>query len=330
MTSKLYLEAAAALAARGVTLDDGQQQALVALGDWLAARLKSRTWFNRTPKAAYFYGSVGRGKSMLLDSLFAQVPVTKSRIHLHALLQRVQHLLLAYAGKADPLVDVADTLEAEAMLWFFDEFHVHDIGDAILLGRLLDELFKRNVIILFSSNYAPDGLCPNPLYTSRFKPFVVQIKRHSLVLEMGLGCDYRPLTKKRWGRYIQAPSVVFHQEPIEPCALVLGRREVPALKITDQALWINFAGLCQRPLAASDYLDIANRFEKVVLTDVPAMASCTLDEQQRLINFIDIAYDTGLTLWLHSELALDALCKASQHGDFSRTHSRLAQLSKSL
>ena len=332
MTSKLSLEAGAALAARGLTLDAAQQQALTQLSAWFEARLKPRRWFSRTPRGAYFYGGVGRGKSMLLDALFHTAPLAqKRRVHVHALLQNVQNRLLKHAGLADPIVRVAKELATEARLWFFDEFHVHDIGDAILLGRLLEQLFKHDCILLFSSNYAPDALCPNPLYSSRFKPFVAQIKRHSLVLEMDAGCDYRPRTERRWGRYIAQSSAAFSQTQEHSATHIkLGRRKIAVQGIDEKHLWVRFSSLCQQPLATSDYLEICARFTRVLLSDVPAMASCTLDEQQRLINFIDIAYDTGIELWLHSELALDELCAASKHGDFTRTHSRLAQLTRAL
>lgn len=330
MTSELYAQAAHLIEARGLHLDDAQERMLARLADWLQARLRPSAWWRRVAAGAYLWGGVGRGKSLLLAALFGAAPVAhKRRVHVHALLQEVQQRMLTHAGHADPLLRVADELASEARLLYLDEFHVHDIGDAILLGRLLQPLIARGCILLFSSNYAPAQLCPNPLYHSRFKPFATLLEKRCLVLEMDAGVDYRAASTQHWGLYLQAPTSRL-QERLghlpSTVQLPLARRSLTLRGMDARTLWLDFAALCQQPLASSDYLQLCQRFAHIVLGEVPVLARCSLDEQQRLVNFVDIAYDSGRELWLHSTHALDELCTGVAHGDFSRTRSRLAQL----
>ncbi|WP_313115903.1 cell division protein ZapE [Ectopseudomonas guguanensis] len=329
MTSELAAQAARLIEARGLQLDEAQVRMLACLGDWLQARLRPSAWLRRPAAGAYLWGGVGRGKSLLLDALFQVAPLAKRRLHVHALLQDVQRRLLVHAGQADPLAQVADELAAEARLLFVDEFHVHDIGDAILLGRLLKPLFERDCILLLSSNYAPPALCPNPLYHSRFKPFAEVLQRRCLVLQMEAGIDYRCLGTQSWGRYLQQPASQLRRQLSHlpsVAHLPLQRRSLTLRGMDSRTLWLDFAALCQQPLASSDYLQLTERFAHFVIGELPALAHCSLDVQQRLINFVDIAYDSGRELWLQSEHDLATLCANVAHGDFVRTRSRLAQL----
>ncbi|MGQ7956343.1 cell division protein ZapE [Pseudomonas sp. SP16.1] len=323
-------QAARLIEARGLQLDDAQARMLVRLGDWLQVRLRPSAWRRAAPAGAYLWGGVGRGKSLLLDALFQAAPfVSKRRVHVHALLPDVQQRLLAHAGRADPLARVADELAAEARLLFVDEFHVHDIGDAILLGRLLQPLFERDCILLLSSNYAPPALCPNPLYHSRFKPFAEVLQRRCLVLQVDAGADYRSLSARYWGRYLQGPAGLLGKH-LGTCAapqqVALGRRSLTAWAADGCGLWLDFAALCRQPLASADYLELCRRFTRIAVGELPQLGRCSADEQQRLVNFVDIAYDAGVELWLQGEASLAALCAGVGHLDFARTHSRLAQL----
>lgn len=330
MTSELHAQAARLIEARGLHLDTAQQRLLETLSGWLLARLQPSRWRRRAAAGVYLWGGVGRGKSLLLDALLQAAPCTaKRRVHVHALLQEVQQRLLTHAGLADPLARVADELAAEARLLYLDEFHVHDIGDAILLGRLLQPLIERDCILLFSSNYAPAELCPNPLYHSRFKPFAEVLQRHCRVLQMEAGPDYRQQSGQRWGLYLLGPAQWLDERLSalpRVTQLPLGRQTLRLRGMDAHTLWLDFAALCQQPLASRDYLALCQRFPRLVISALPALAGCSLDEQQRLVNFIDIAYDHGTELWLQSEVPLEVLCAGVGHGDFPRTRSRLAQL----
>lgn len=330
MTSELCVQTVRLIEARGLHLDDAQQRTLARLADWLQVSLRPSTWRRRPAAGAYLWGGVGRGKSLLLEALFQAAPIDpKRRVHVHALLQEVQQRMLAHMGQADPLARVADELAAEARLLYLDEFHVHDIGDAILLGRLLQPLIERDCILLFSSNYAPPALCPNPLYHSRFKPFAELLQRRCLVLHMDAGPDYRGLSTRHWGLYLQGPADLLQVRLAHLPAvaqLSLPRRTLTLRGMDARTLWLDFAALCRQPLASGDYLQLCQRFAHIAVGELPVLAYCSLDEQQRLVNFIDIAYDSGCELWLQGEGSLEALCSGVGHGDFARTRSRLAQL----
>lgn len=315
--------------ARGLQLDAAQQRMLARLADWLQARLRPSVW-RRPAAGVYLWGGVGRGKSLLLEALFQAAPYqAKRRVHIHALLQEVQQRMLRHAGQGDPLQRVADELASEARLLYLDEFHVHDIGDAILLGRLLQPLIERDCILLFSSNYAPLQLCPNPLYHSRFKPFAELLQRRCLVLQMDAGPDYRAHSTRYWGLYMEGPATLLEVRlehvPATP-QLLLQRRALTLRGMNSRTVWLDFSALCRQPLASSDYLNLCQRFAHIAIGELPLLARCSLDEQQRLLNFIDIAYDQGCELWLQAEHSLEALCAGVAHNDFSRTRSRLAQL----
>lgn len=330
MTSELAAQAVRLIEARGLQLDEAQTRMLARLGDWLQARLRPSAWLRRPAAGAYLWGGVGRGKSLLLDALFQAAPVAaKRRLHVHALLQEVQRRALTHGGQADPLRRVAAALASETQLFYLDEFHVHDIGDAILLGRLLQHLLSLDCILLLSSNYAPAGLCPNPLYHSRFKPFAELLQRHCLVLRLDDGPDYRPLSTRHWGRYLQGSGALFGACLGWRAAaqqVALGRRSLTAWAADERGLWLDFAALCRQPLASADYLELCWRFARIAVGELPPLGRCSADEQQRLVNFVDIAYDAGIELWLQGEASLAALCAGVGHLDFARTRSRLAQL----
>lgn len=311
-------------------IDVIQQRVFKRLAQWLQQRLQPSRWRLRAAAGVYLWGQVGRGKSLLLDAFFSSVDgLSKRRVHVHELLQDVQQRMLTYMGQPDPLARVADDLADQAQLWFIDEFHVHDIGDAIMLGRLLGPLIERGCTLLLSSNYAPEHLCANPLYHSRFKPYAELIKRQCLVLHIEDGPDYRARSSQHWGRFVRAePEVLVSLLGAMAGAgtLELGRRQIQVRGVQERCIWLDFAELCQQPLASSDYLRLCERYSRIVVSHVPVLASCTLDELQRLINFIDIAYDRRCELWLHAQQPLASLAADVRHGDFSRTLSRLAQL----
>lgn len=323
------------LAARGYRADAAQQRVLDYLAGWLDAQLGSpRLWRRRPVAGVYLWGGVGRGKSFVMDCLFAAAPLSnKRRVHFHGFLQELQQRLLRHSGQPDPLAKVATELAGEARLLCFDEFHVHDIGDAILLGRLLECLLREGVALVFTSNYAPAELCPHPLYHARFKPFIGLLQRHLQVLQLDAGEDYRQQARVGWGRFIQAPGVEAQRAlgqilPLAPGDLRLKRMSFVVRGRTEQGVWLAFAALFEAPSSPRDYLALCEQFRCIVINDVPALHGRSRDVQQRFINFIDIAYDSGVTLWLASELSLAQLCAGADACDFSRTYSRLRQLTQ--
>lgn len=326
-------------AARGFRVDPAQQWAIAQLADWLGAHLAPRRRWRRPAAGVYLWGGVGRGKSFVMDCLFAAAPVAnKRRVHVHGFLQELQQRLNAYSGQPEPLARVAADLAGEARLLCFDEFHVHDIGDAILLGRLLECLLREEVALVFTSNHAPAELCPNPLYHVRFKPFIALLQRHCQVLALDAGEDYRLRAGRDWGRFIQAPREqgeaalrrVLHLPASEGEVLELDRMRLVLRGRSERGVWLDFAALFQVPSSTRDYLWLCERFACIAIGGVPPLQRLSPDVQQRVINFVDVAYDSGMALLLASEWSLEHLCAQVAASDFARTRSRLQQLARSV
>ncbi|MGE8359205.1 cell division protein ZapE [Pseudomonas sp.] len=327
------------LAARGFRADPAQQRAIAQLADWLDTQLTPKRRWRRPAAGVYLWGGVGRGKSFVMDCLFAAAPLAnKRRVHVHGFLQELQQRLNAYAGQPEPLARVAADLATEARLLCFDEFHVHDIGDAILLGRLLECLLRENVTLVFTSNFPPAGLCPNPLYHVRFKPFIALLQRHFQVLELDAGEDYRQRSRHEWGRFIQAPTaradaLLSHALQVGTQTggeLELNRRRFALRGRSGQGVWLDFPALFEVPSSTADYLGLCEQVACIAVSNVPPLHRLSLDVQQRVINFIDVAYDSGVVLLLASEASLEQVCADIGASDFSRTRSRLQQLSRSV
>lgn len=323
------------LAARGYQADAAQSSVLERLAVWLEQQLGGRRgWLRRHSAGIYLWGGVGRGKSFVMDCFFQAAPVAaKRRVHFHGFLQELQTRLLAYSGQPDPLERVAEELAGEVRLLCFDEFHVHDIGDAILLGRLLKCLLHARVAVVVTSNYAPSALCPNPLHHERFKPFIRILQQHMQILELDGGVDYRARSGREWGgyRWPETPAGLkaLRDElgwPEPQDLLQVNRLRLQPLGQRDGGVWLQFAELFEVPSSTRDYLWLCQHFEQIVISGLPSLDSRSLDVQQRFLNFVDIAYDAGTCLQLSSEVSLGQLCVARAHEDFARTRSRLAQL----
>ncbi|MGV6473419.1 cell division protein ZapE [Azotobacter vinelandii] len=323
------------LAASGFQADAAQSFALDALADWLETLPGGRRgWLRRPAGGFYLWGGVGRGKSFVMDCFFQGAPLAaKRRVHFHAFLQELQARLLAHAGQPDPLARVAAELAGEVRLLCFDEFHVHDIGDAILLGRLLEALLRARVGVVVTSNYAPASLCPNPLHHERFKPFIRVLERHMRIVELDGGVDYRSRGGGHWGQYHWPESLQslldWRRElglgaPAAP--LQVNRLSLAPLGQDARSLWLDFAALFPVPSSTRDYLWLCERFERIAISGLPCLDRHSPDVRQRFLNFVDIAYDAGTELLLSSRASLDELCRERPHEDFARTRSRLAQL----
>ncbi|WP_268944770.1 cell division protein ZapE [Pseudomonas sp. KNUC1026] len=179
---------------RGYTLDEQQNAAVIRLGE-LAAAL-SPAWLERLkkPKGVYIWGPVGRGKSFLLDAFFSALPITeKRRVHFHAFFRELHERQFQHSSSEHAMEEALEEMLHGCKLLCFDEFHLHDIGDAMLITRFFKALFKRDCLLLTTSNYAPEGLLPNPLYHERFLPSIRLIEARMDVLSIAGGVDYRTL-----------------------------------------------------------------------------------------------------------------------------------------
>lgn len=299
------------------------------------------------PQGLYLYGGVGRGKSMLMDLFFARAAVAKKRrVHFHAFMLEVHGRINAFRRTPaaeregdDPIPPVAQDLAAEAWLLCFDEFEVRDIADAMILGRLFTQLFERGVVVVATSNRAPDELYAGGLNRQLFLPFIALMKRQLDVLHLESGRDYRLM------RLDGQP--VYHA-PLSPAAdaaldedfhlltdEVSGAPEEIEVQgrlvlIPGQARGVarfSFEELCARPLGAADYLAIAWRYHTIILKDVPKLSPDRRNEARRFATLIDVLYDNRRRLICSADAPPERLYhEGDGHLEFARTVSRLIEM----
>ncbi len=283
----------AALTARGIVADAAQQAAaerLQAFYDALIAfkaarrtKLRKLLVHPALPKGVWFWGGVGRGKSFLMDCFFDAVPYQrKRRVHFHAFMREIHERLRSLKHEADPLAKVAAQVAEETRLMCFDEFHVSDIADAMILGRLTQALFDAGVLFCITSNYPPDGLYPNGLHRERLLPTLDLLNQRLDVIHIDAGIDYRLRALEQAAVYLlpadgntddlllQTFLQVAQGEGLTHPIQVLGR-ELPVVRCALSVVWFDFASLCGGPRSQNDYLDLAHRFHTVFVSNVPRM-----------------------------------------------------------
>jgi cell division protein ZapE len=322
---------------RGYTLDSSQ----LAVIDSLAMRAEQLDQ-HRPASSLYLHGAVGRGKSWLLDGFFQAAALeNKRRIHFHDFFARLHQGMFRHRALDDPLAHTLDELLNDCRLLCFDEFHVHDIGDAMLITRLFKALFARQILLIVTSNYAPEGLLPNPLYHERFLPVIRLIHAQMQVMEVGGPTDYRSLAPSHesqrftQGRYLCPGSASQRQAAALPVAglphfpLQVGLRQLRVRLEQGRQVVFTFEDLCEQPTAVMDYLQLCERFDHWVIDGLPLLEECSIAVQQRFINLVDVLYDQDKRLDLISEWPLD-LALAASAVDLMRTRSRLGQLDQSV
>jgi cell division protein ZapE len=339
----------AALKSHGYTADESQcaaarrLQQLYAelLGFKAARRSQLRKLLSRVqpPRGVYFWGGVGRGKSFLMDCFFDAVPYRrKRRVHFHAFMQQVHAALKLHKSEADPLAQVADDLARSARLLCFDEFHVSDIADAMILGRLVEALFERGVVLVATSNYPPDGLYPNGLQRQNFLPTIELLKKKLEVFELDAGVDYRLQSLERMDIYMVPNGADadlrlaedFRQLCGEPPASgtleILGRTLNARARVLG-AVWFEFHEICGGPRSQNDYLELARRYHSMIVSDVPKMSRERANEARRFTWLVDVLYDFRVKLILSAEVEAQLLYTDGPNAnEFTRTVSRLIEM----
>jgi cell division protein ZapE len=291
------------------------------------------------PRGIYLWGSVGRGKSFLMDSFFLVVPVVrKTRLHFHEFMRSVHRQLDELKGVADPLDEVARRIAKKYRLICFDEFHVSDIADAMILYNLLKALFENGVSFVMTSNYAPDTLYPDGLHRDRMLPTIALLKEKMDIVNVDGGIDYRKRALEQVSAYHvplgpeadqamrDAYARVAETADEEPLVHIEAR-EIPCIRRAGGVIWFDFATLCGGPRSHLDYLEIASRFHIVILSGVPAMSAAMSSEARRFTWLIDVLYDHKVKLIMSAEVVAEELyTNGMMASEFQRTVSRIIEM----
>ncbi|MDE2504642.1 MAG: AFG1 family ATPase [Burkholderiales bacterium] len=339
----------ATLAERGYHSDAAQLRAVAALercerewADYKARRGNALTKLvvrPPIPRGVYMHGGVGRGKSFLMDCFFRAVPLTrKTRLHFHEFMREVHRELQDLKGTADPLDELGRRIARRYRLICFDEFHVADVTDAMILHRLLVALFANRVSIVTTSNFHPDELYPNGLHRDRILPAIELLKQHLEVIGVDAGVDYRQQTlaqidfyhcplgavaEAAMARAFENLSEARDEDPV----LQIEHRSLRALRRAGGVVWFDFATLCGGPRSQNDYLEIASRFHTVLLSGVPQMPPRLASEARRFTWLVDVLYDRRVKLMLSAAVPPEQLyTEGPLAHEFPRTVSRLHEM----
>lgn len=337
------------LATRGYSADIAQlnavQQLQFCYEQWSHYKEKRSNRLTRLlrypvlPRGVYLWGGVGRGKSFLMDCFYACVPLRlKTRIHFHEFMRDVHRALEELRGHADPLDILAKSLGKRYRLICFDEFHISDIADAMILYRLLDQLFIHRVQFVMTSNYHPDDLYPNGLHRDRLLPAIALLHQHMQIVNVDAGIDYRLRSMEQVPSYLTPNGVVADQQLAEVFTklaevsdedpvLHIEARQIYAYRRAGGVVWFQFQELCGGPRSQNDYLEIAQQFHTLLLSDVPAMSPRMAAEARRFTWLIDILYDHKVKLLMSAQVVPEQLyVEGSMAGEFTRTVSRLIEM----
>lgn len=340
---------AQALASGQFLPDDAQAQAVHELDRvWqeLLQRFKaSKKAFRRfrrqsSPRGVYMWGGVGRGKTWLMDQFYESVPFRrKTRMHFHHFMQYVHRELNKLSGQRNPLEMVADQIYKEAVVICFDEFFVSNVTDAMILSDLFQKLFARGVTLVATSNIAPDGLYRNGIHRDRFIPTIEMVKKHCAVLNVDAGVDYRlrvlkqaqlfksPLTHENKVWMAQRFSALTQTQLQSQEPIIINKRIVETIGHTEDVLWCEYSELCLKPRSPADFIEIANIYNTVLVSNVPHLTDYLSEGTRRFIYLVDEFYDRGVKLLLTSEDSIADLYQGDKLAfEIERTRSRLLEM----
>ncbi|MCR9139878.1 MAG: cell division protein ZapE [Alphaproteobacteria bacterium] len=314
---------------------------------WLFARKQKN---EPVIKGLYIHGSVGRGKTMLMDLFFDAVKATrKRRVHFHDFMTEVHERINAHrqaykrgeTKQEDPIAPVAGQLIADAWVLCFDEFSVTDITDAMILSRLFEKLFERGCVLVATSNVEPDNLYHDGLNRQLFLPFIALLKTRVDVFNLDARTDYRlektnqlpiyltPLGDETTIAFAKAWQSVASGHTVRQQEIESKGRTIEVPMAAGGAARFSFEELCARPLGTGDYRRIAERYHTIFIENIPVMEASARNEAKRFINLIDMLYDSKIRVFLSAAAAPDDLYR-SRRGDegfeFARTASRLFEM----
>ena len=337
------------LAERGYQSDPAQLQAIESLArceqEWADYKARRRNAITKLlirpdiPRGVYMYGGVGRGKSFLMDCFFNSVPLTrKTRLHFHEFMREVHRELAELKGTVDPLQVLGERVSRRYRLICFDEFHVSDVTDAMILYRLLESLFANRVSIVTTSNFHPDDLYPNGLHRDRILPAIELLKANLEVVGVDNGTDYRRVTLSQVELYhtplgpaadadMTASFERLAEAREESALLRIEHRELRARRRAGGVVWFDFRELCGGPRSQNDYLELATQFHTLLLSDVPQMPPRLASEARRFTWLVDVLYDRKVKLIVSAAASAEALyVEGPLANEFPRTVSRLHEM----
>ncbi|OGB08752.1 MAG: cell division protein ZapE [Burkholderiales bacterium RIFCSPHIGHO2_12_FULL_61_11] len=349
MTELVRSAYAGELATRGFASDPAQLRAIDALercsADWAMFRARRsnslKKLINRpaVPRGVYMYGGVGRGKSFLMDCFYGAVPLKrKTRLHFHEFMREVHRELQDLQGTVNPLDELGKRIAKRYRLICFDEFHVADMTNAMILHRLLAALFDNGVGFVTTSNFHPDALYPDGLHRDRILPAIALLKANLEVISVDNGTDYRRRTLEQATLYhtplgpeadaeMTETFTSLAESQDENPVLQIESRQIKARRKAGGVVWFDFRTLCGGPRSQNDYLEIASQFHTVLLSDVPHMPVRLASEARRFTWLVDVLYDRRVKLILSAAVAPEALYQEGPlvH-EFPRTVSRLNEM----
>ncbi len=334
---------------RGYQSDPAQLRAVQSLErcatDWSHYKskrsnsLKKLIYRPEIPRGVYMYGGVGRGKSFLMDCFFSAVPIErKTRLHFHEFMREVHRELRELQGTVNPLDVLGQRMAQRYKLLCFDEFHVADITDAMILHRLLDALFKHGVGFVTTSNFKPDDLYPGGLHRDRILPAIELLNSRLEVINVDNGTDYRRQTLEQVDLYITPNGLEadaklsqtfdrLAETQDEDPVMTIEARQISAKRRAGGVVWFDFKTLCGGPRSQNDYLEIASQFHTVILSDVPHMPVRMASEARRFTWLVDVLYDRRVKLVLSAAVPAEALyTEGPLSHEFPRTVSRLTEM----
>ena len=293
-----------------------------------------------SPRGLYLWGGVGRGKTFLIDLFFDALPLAeKRRTHFHRFMREVHEQLRAHAGERDPLSAIARQWRQQLRVLVLDEFFVSDIGDAMLLGRLLERLFAEGVVLVTSSNAAPQALYKDGLQRARFLPAIALIEQQCAVVHLDSPHDYRLRALTRSPVY-RAPldaqsdawlaarwAELSHGSPHEDGPFVVEGRAIAVRGLAEGEAWFDFSALCEGPRGTADYIELARECHTVLLGGIPRLDATRDDAARRFVHLIDELYDRHVNLVCTADAAPTALYAGERLAHaFERTASRLIEM----
>ncbi|MDR2127813.1 MAG: AFG1 family ATPase [Burkholderiaceae bacterium] len=349
MSSSVHAIYLARLKEMGYQSDPAQERAVAALercaSEWAAykrkrsGRLKKLIHRPDIPRGVYMHGGVGRGKSFLMDCFMQAVPIQrKTRLHFHEFMREVHRELTTLQGTVNPLDELGRRMARRFKLICFDEFHVADVTDAMILHRLLAALFDNGVGFVTTSNFRPDDLYPDGLHRDRILPAIALLNARMQVVNVDNGTDYRRRALDQIEVYhcpsgaaadaaLQAAFEQLADGPDEDPVLRIEARDIRARRRAGGVVWFDFAALCGSPRSQNDYLELATRFDAVLLSNVPQMSARQASEARRFTWLVDVLYDRHVHLVLSAAVAPEQLyVQGALAHEFSRTVSRLVEM----